>query len=183
MRNLASLPFLLGVLLVATPSLAQERPGRSALEIGLDHGIAQLREPGEQIEWTGAHAALDVRLHAPSGFGVMARLGTTLGTTLTLELDSGATYRAWVHRRGPRGLQLGGGLGASLFWNTLAPRIGIDTGRAAGGFFTAQLDYREHGFFVGIGYQARWLPLREGGDGLDTFSFSATARVGGELTL
>ncbi|WP_053236575.1 hypothetical protein [Sandaracinus amylolyticus] len=174
---------LVASLLVSSTAHAQERPGRSALEIGFDHGVAQLREPGEQIEWTGATAALDVRLHAPSGFGGMIRAGTTLGKIMTLEIDAGATYRAWIHHRGPRGLQLGGGLGASMFWNDLAPMIGIDTSLAAGGFLTVQLDYREHGFFVGIGYQARWLPLREHGDGLDTFSFSATARVGGEITL
>lgn len=162
---------------------AQETPGRSALEIGFAHGAAQLREPGEPIEWTGAVAALDLRLHAPSGFGGMLRAGTTLGKILTLEVDAAATYRAWVVRRGPRGLELGGGLGVSVLWNELAPRIGIDTSLAAGGFFTVQLDYREHGFFVGIGYQARWLPLRQEGQGLDTFTFSATGRVGGEITL
>ncbi|MDQ3034935.1 MAG: hypothetical protein M3Y87_21180 [Myxococcota bacterium] len=170
-------------LLVGTPARAQERPGRSALELSFDHGVSQLREPGEQVEWTGAHAALDVRLHSPSGFGGLVRVGTTLGKTLALELDAGAAYRAWVHRRGPRGLQLGGGIGASMFWNALAPSVGIDTALATGAFFTAQLDYREHGFFVGIGYHARWLPLRGVGGDLDTFSFSAMVRVGGEITL
>lgn len=182
-RTLVSILGSLALLVLSARADAQERPGRGALELAFDHGVAQLREPGEQVEWVGAHAALDVRLHSPSGFGGMVRAGSTIGRVLTFELDAGATYRTWVHRRGPRGLQLGGGLGASMFWNDLAPLVGVDTALAAGGFFTAQLDYRDHGFFVGIGYQARWLPLREHGDGLDTFSFSATARIGGELTL
>jgi len=180
--SMLTLATLLSVSLIPSAH-AQEAPGRSALEIAFAHGAAQLREPGEPIEWTGAVAAVDLRLHAPSGFGAMLRAGTTLGKILTLEIDTAATYRAWVLRRGPRGLELGGGLGASMLWNDLAPMIGIETSLAAGGFLTVQLDYREHGFFVGIGYQARWLPLRQEGQGLDTFTFSATGRVGGEITL
>lgn len=183
LRSILLASIALVSLALTTPARAQETPGRSALEIAFPHGVTQLREPGEQIEWTGAYAGLDVRLHAPSGFGAMVRGGTTLGRTLTLELDTGATYRAWLHHRGPRGLQLGGGVGASMLWNTIGPRVGVGTGLAGGGFITVQLDYREHGFFVGIGYQARWLPLRDDGLGIDTFSFSATLRVGGEVTL
>lgn len=162
---------------------AQQAPGRSALEIAFDHGIAQLREPGEQIEWTGAQAALHTRVLSPSGFGAMIRAGTTLGTILTFELDAGPAYRAWIVQNGPRGLTLGGSVGASVFWKSLAPRVGVDTSLAAGAHLGVQLDYHEHGFVVGIGYLARWLPLREHGDGLDTFSFAATARVGGEIDL
>ncbi len=91
--------------------------------------------------------------------------------------DEEPPARAHVRRRG-----------ASLYWNSTAsdasaPNGGVDTRLAAGGFVTVQLDYHEHGFFVGIGYETRWLPLWEHGDGLDTFSFSACARVGGEITL
>lgn len=180
---IASSIVLVALVLAASPASAQQLPGRSALEITFDHGITQLREPGEQIEWTGAQAAVHARLIAPSGFGGMLRAGTTLGTILTFELDAGPVYRAWITREGPRGLTLGGGVGASMFWNSLAPRVGVDTSLAAGAHLGVQLDYHEHGFVVGIGYLARWLPLREHGDGLDTFSFAATARVGGEISL
>lgn len=172
---------LAGILATAPRASAQQTPGRSALEITFDHGVTQLREPGEQVEWTGAHLAVQTRLFAPSGLGGMLRVGTTLGRTLAVEADTGPVYRAWIHRRGPRGLTLGGGVGASVLWNSLAPMVGVETSLAAGGHLAVQLDYHEHGFVVGIGYLARWLPWRDVGADLDTFSFAATARVGGEI--
>lgn len=181
MRALAALFFVSLSSLLALPTLAEAQ--RASIELAFDHGISQLREPGEDVDWTGAHAALDLRVHSPLGMGGMLRAGTTFGALVTLELDAGPTYRSWLFRQGPRGLTLTSSLGGSMFWNTGEPDARIRTTLAGGLYVDASLDYHEHGFLVGIGYHGRWLPVSEGSDQLDTFSFSATARVGGEIEL
>lgn len=172
------------VALFTLPSLAsaQRVDERATLEIGFDHGFAQLREPGEETIVSGAAAAIDVRVHDARGWGAMLRVGTTFGRILTLELDLAPTFRAWLVRSGPRGLEIGGGLGVSMFWNAWARRLGVDASLLGGGVATIQVDYREHGFFVGVAYAARWLPFGAQGD-LDLFTFTTMLRVGGEVSL
>lgn len=165
----------------AQPSAQAHEPGaRTALLLTLDHGVTQLREPGEDVEWSGAHASVDLRVHAPTGWGGMIRVGTSLGDIVTLEAETGPAARAWLWREGPRGIALGGAAGVTLLWNSAAPSNGVTTELAGGAFASVQLDYHEHGFVVGVGYLYRWLPLREEG-ALDTLTLSAFARVGGEL--
>lgn len=169
------------VVLGSSAAAAQDAPeaDRAALQITFDHGVTQTREPGQDVDWTGALAVVDMRLYAPSGFGGLIRGGVTFGGPFILEADTGAAYRAWLTRSGPRGLSLGGALGFSTLWNEPTdPALGL--GHAAGGFVTVQIDYHEHGFVVGVGYHYRWLPVRDHEE-VDTFTLQAFARVGGEL--
>ena len=167
------------------PSLAsaQRAEDRAALEIGFDHGLGELREPGEELTVVGATAHLDVRLHAPNGFGGMARVGTTFGRVLTVEASVGASYRAMLFREGPRGIELGGAIGPSLYYNAWAPRVGIASSLLAGGLAMLHVDYREHGFFVGLATDCRWLPIGGVQGGIDTFAYGLMLRVGGEVSL
>lgn len=177
-----SLILFIAILSFTSEVHAQRNTERASLELTFAGGASQLREPQETSIWSGATTAVDARIHGSRGFGGMFRFGTTFGRILGLEFDLGATYRGWIFHEGPRGVELGGGLGLSLFWNVFAPNLGVQTSLAGGPVGTFQIDYRDHDFVIGLSYVARWLPVGET-SGIDTFTSSLLLRVGGEISL
>ncbi|WP_236605308.1 hypothetical protein [Sandaracinus amylolyticus] len=203
MKPAAALTFLFVSLVLAPVASAQDvapPPRRWTLEIALDHGVMLDAPEGAPLQALPS-GSLDVRFHAPIGLGGMVRVDAVQLALSRLALELGPAARVWLHRDGPRGLQLGGSLGLAVDLRFDGPRPGLltsicvldDTGRRCRGpydgrvgpYGTVQLDYREHAFFVGIAVLARWLPhdLRGPQRDGEHASFSALLRAGGEIEL
>lgn len=178
------------------------RGGPWTLELSLDHGVGLFKPAGERWEAPSVVGSLDARLHGGLGLGAMVRVGLLQLAFSRFELETGPTFRGWLVREGPRGLALGGGLGLSLALRFDPPRPGPFDGACvldpaapdrcrspydgrAGAFVMVHLDYREHGFFVGLAALGRWLPhdLRSQERWTRDFAVDAILRVGGEVVL
>lgn len=176
------------------------RDASRTLEFAFDHGIGFWKPAGERWETPNAVGSLDVRLHGSLGLGGMVRVGLVQLGFSRFELETGPTFRGWLLREGPRGLQLGGGLGVSVSvrFDDPRPTFGTDEcvpdpddpsrcrapydGRV-GAFAMMHLDYREHGFLVGLAVLGRWLPhdLQSSERWSADFAIDLVLRVGGEL--
>ena len=172
------------------------------LELSLDHGVGLWKPAGERWETPNAVGSLDARLHGGLGLGAMVRVGLAQLAFSRFELETGPSLRGWLLREGPRGLQLGGALGISVALLFDGPRPGLfgeecvrdpaEPGRCRraydgrfGAFGMMHLDYREHGFFVGVAALGRWLPhdLQSAERWSADFAIDVVLRVGGEVEL
>jgi hypothetical protein len=172
------------------------------LELSLDHGVGLWKPAGERWEAPNAVGSLDARLHGGLGLGAMVRVGLVQLGFSRFELETGPSLRGWVLREGPRGLQLGGALGVSVALRFDGPRPGLLTEECVpdpadgtrcrraydgrfGAFGMMHLDYREHGFFVGVAALGRWLPhdLQSAERWSADFAVDVVLRVGGEVEL
>lgn len=187
---------------VATPGATPRRGAPWTLELSLDHGVGLWKPAGEGWETPNAVGSLDARLHGRLGLGVMVRVGLVQLGFSRFELETGPTLRGWLVREGPRGLQLGGGLGIAMGLRFDGPRPGPSTDECVfdpadrsrcrnpydghiGAFAMMHLDYREHGFLVGIAAVGRWLPhdLQSAERSSEDFAIDVVLRAGGELEL
>ena len=186
-----------------TPTQEGTRRGAPwTLELSLDHGVGLWKPAGERWEAPNAVGSLDARLHGGLGLGAMVRVGLVQLGFSRFELETGPSLRGWVVREGPRGLQLGGALGISVSLRFDGPRPAlltdecvrdpVDPGRCRqsydgrfGAFGMMHVDYREHGFFVGVAAVGRWLPhdLQSAERWSADFAIDVVLRVGGEVEL
>lgn len=201
-RTLGWTLLLATLLAIPLPAQADEEPW--GLELAFDHGLSLASHPGSDMRLVSGRLGLDARLHSPSGFGAAIRLGAfpaPIPPLNALEIDVGASYRGWLVRSGPRGVQLGGALGVSwVVWSGNPQRPGI-VGLACapdgmggcrdphderfGPFGEVHLDYREHSLLLGVAVLARWLPADMASEDarLGFAWVSVLARVGGEIEL
>jgi hypothetical protein len=169
---------------LASSAHAQDRSrsGRSRMELAFDHGY------GVSSEGEYAELAVDARLYAPFGLGLVVRTG--LATQLfsnAVALDLGLAYRVDLVAGDHAGLQLALAAGGS------AARGPFDGGDvwALGVVGMLHLDFWYRNFFVGIGASSHALwPIRAGEDQLEgtprtdpLWTLTPTIRIGGEWGL
>jgi len=140
----------LGLLAGSTRAEVQDRSrsDRARLELSFDHG------GGWSSEDAYGELALDLRIHAPMGLGVVLRAG--LATQIFSNaggLDLGAAYRVDLLAEEHVGVQLALAIGASVAYGP------FDGGSvvAAGGFAMLHLDVWYRSVFVGLGVSSHAL--------------------------